>query len=262
VDIKGRTTAASCVSIAGLGGGGNISLILGTTDEVIVMEPSPGVVVVSTPQPTAPTSMPTFRGVTLTDFVCAAGSTAYSTGTASQSGVTVTGASGADFSAVQPGSAIYWAGATAWIANVVDSTHVTVTPSQTVGSGSYTICNGGVQAAKGNLGVADSLWLGNAVVSGLPTFYATGTASLSGSTITGTGTAFTAAIVGAPIFWPAAGAWDFITGYTSATSLSALGISSPVADGPFIIPYAGLGSFSGQLGLQALFFQVWTAVPL
>ena len=71
-------------------------------------------------------------------------------------------------------------------------------------------------------------WYGNA-----PTYYSTGTASQSGTTITGTGTTFTSAMVGMTIVW-ATGETALITSFTSATSLSS-STSQTVADGGYVI---------------------------
>ncbi len=78
----------------------------------------------------ATTATPTFAGVYSTNFECI-GSTLYTTGTASQSGNTVTGAGGASWSAVPIGSVIRWgSGSTGFVVNVVSSTSLTVIPSQ------------------------------------------------------------------------------------------------------------------------------------
>ena len=69
----------------------------------------------------------------------------YTTGTASQSGTTVTG-SGTTWSAQMVGGVIVWAnGVRAFILAFITTTQLTVTPSQTVASGSYTLYYLGVQ---------------------------------------------------------------------------------------------------------------------
>lgn len=71
-------------------------------------------------------------------------------------------------------------------------------------------------------------WFGNA-----PTFYSTGTASQSGTTITGVGTTFTSAMVGMTIVW-ATGETALITAFTSTTVLST-STSQTVASGSYVI---------------------------
>ncbi len=91
--------------------------------------------------------------------------------------------------------------------------------TQTVAGGAYTICENGLSSAQSDAGLGDSLWLTNALLSGQYSTYATGTANLSASTVTGVGTTFIQDHVGGLIYWPSLGTWAFIAAFNSATSL-------------------------------------------
>lgn len=71
-------------------------------------------------------------------------------------------------------------------------------------------------------------WFGTA-----PTYYSTGTAAQSGTTVTGTGTTFTSAMVGMTIVY-STGETALITAYTSATSIT-VDTSQTVADTTYVI---------------------------
>jgi hypothetical protein len=80
-------------------------------------------------------------------------STTYSTGTASQTTTTITG-SGTTFTSAMVGGIIVFANGTqAFITAFVSTTSLTVLPSQSVSSQSFTLYHSGVQMAIGNLGV-------------------------------------------------------------------------------------------------------------
>jgi len=71
-------------------------------------------------------------------------------------------------------------------------------------------------------------WFGTA-----PTYYSTGTAAQSGTTVTGTGTTFTSAMVGMTIVY-STGETALITAYTSATSIT-VDTSQTVTDTTYVI---------------------------
>jgi hypothetical protein len=80
-----------------------------------------------------------------------------------------------------------------------------------------------------------SFW-GNSMFSGTGTVYQTGTASRSGSTITGSGTTFTQAMAGGVLRFSTSGEICFITGFTNATSITS-NISGTVANQAYAIRY-------------------------
>ena len=163
-----------------------------------------------------------------------AGSTTYTTGTVSQAVAIATG-SGTTFTAAMVGGTIVYAtGACAYILDFVDTTHLIVTPAQTVASGAFTIYSVGVQSAKGYLGVTNALaGSGTASLGGTFTYYAAGTASQSGNTITGSSTTWVAGHTGCVINW-ASGSANFINNFVSATSLVGAH-SQTVASGSYVL---------------------------
>ncbi|HSX08275.1 MAG TPA: hypothetical protein VLG11_05260 [Candidatus Saccharimonadales bacterium] len=81
-----------------------------------------------------------------------------------------------------------------------------------------------------------------------PTQYNTGTASQSGTTITGSGTTWTSSMVGDQMTF-ANGTVAFITGFTSTTSLTA-SVSQTVSSQAYTLSYVGLQvSSSGNVGI-------------
>ncbi len=96
-------------------------------------------------------------GTTKPDNVFSVSPVQYNTGTASQSGTTVTG-SGTTFTAAMIGSKIIFAnGTSATITGFTSATSLTVTPSQTVGSQNYRIHRQGFQVTSaGFVGVGTS----------------------------------------------------------------------------------------------------------
>jgi hypothetical protein len=119
----------------------------------------------------------------------------YSRGTASQSGTTLTGSAGAYFNTNMVGGRIVFAsGVQATISAFVSPTNLTVSPSQTVTTQAYRIYYR------------------------TPT-YSVGTASQSGTTITGVGTSFQAYMVGSLIVF-ANGTTANVLSVNSATSLT------------------------------------------
>jgi hypothetical protein len=195
------------------------------------------------------------------DSICV-GSTPYSVGTASQSTVVVTGSGGASFVSAMQGGTIFWPSSNssttpAFIVNVPSSSTLWVHPSQTIPDGPYVICYNGVQSAAADLGVAESLWVRNMVVTGTPTIYSTGNAGQTGTVITGSG--FTQAMVGGVIYWPTLNLESFITGYVSSTQLTAGAtqiVSPPKA---FVLYYGSTQSYGGDLGVQNLVLSGHTA---
>lgn len=82
--------------------------------------------------------------------------------------------------------------------------------------------------------------------------YTTGTAAQSGTTVTGTGTTFSAAMVHGYIYWPSSGNIALITAFGSTTSLT-VDASQSVSNSHFTIyynglnvGYAGISLFQGQ----------------
>lgn len=98
----------------------------------------------------------------------------------------------------------------------------------------------------GNLGVGTNAPQNTLSVS--PTQYNTGTASQSGTTISGSGTTWTSSMVGDQMTF-ANGTVAFITGFTSATSLTA-SVSQTVSSQAYTLSYVGLQvSSSGNVGI-------------
>lgn len=122
--------------------------------------------------------------------------TIYSNGTVSQTGNTVTGVGTIFTPDMVGGTIIFNDNTRATITGFTNSTTLTATPSQSVLSQGFRLFFG--------------------------TIYSVGTAgqAISSFTITGTGTAFTSAMVGGTIVY-ANGASAIITGWTSGTSLTA-----------------------------------------
>jgi hypothetical protein len=143
----------------------------------------------------------------------------YSMGTASQSttAVTGTGTRWDYYGTSLVGMTIQWSnGATATITGYTSSTSLTVTPSQTVAAGSYVI---------------------------ICTPYSAGSAAQNGYAIWGNGTAFTVQMVGTIITW-ASGARAYISGYVSATQLTA-DVPQIVANSSFSISTCGDNAYMG-----------------
>ncbi len=102
-------------------------------------------------------------------------------------------------------------------------------------------------AVSGNVGIGTAVPY-NSLSVGTGTVQYTGTATQSGTTITGSGTTFTPAMVGSRIVF-ANGPTENITGYTNATTLTA-SVSQPEAGSAFTIYYPGFDVTSaGNVGI-------------
>ena len=99
----------------------------------------------------------------------------------------------------------------------------------------------------GGLGDLDGFFLNDKGAGGC-LVYNTGTASQSTTTITGSGTTFTLAMVGGIVVW-ADNTRSFITGYTSGLSLSALP-SQTIGSQSFVIYYGSIQATSGYIGMK------------
>jgi hypothetical protein len=164
----------------------------------------------------------------------------YNVGTVAQSGTVLTG-SGTTFTPAMVGGLLFYSGNAnpVQIVGFINATSLIVDISQTVGSATTYILYYGAFASNGN-GYTSTKYL-NAVASGCGnTYYATGTASQTTTTITGVGTTFTASMVGGIIRWTS-GEVALIVGFTSATVLTTL-LSQTVASGTYVIIYGGSGT--------------------
>jgi hypothetical protein len=148
--------------------------------------------------------------------------TVYLAGTVSQSGTTVTGSGTVFTSAMVGGSIVYDNGLVGYVTAFNSGTSLTVSPSRTVASTGYTVTYGFSQT------------------------YTTGTASQSGATVTGSGTTFTAAMVGGNIIY-ANGIGAYITAYNSGTSLT-VSPSQTISSQGFTINYDGTEILGSQAG--------------
>lgn len=85
--------------------------------------------------------------------------------------------------------------------------------------------------------------------------YHTGTASQTGTTVTGSGTTFPASCVHGYIYWPSSGSLALITARNSATSLT-VDTSQSVSNSSYAIYYAGLNiGYAGISLLQGQFIE-------
>lgn len=135
----------------------------------------------------------------------------------------------------------------AWINN----TELLVYPTQNLAAGTYTLYYGATQDAEGSSTMTNLLRnAGAAAIGGGFSVYNTGNASQSTTTVTGTSTTFTAAMMGGIILWPTASGLNvaYIRNFLTATSLTVTP-SQTVAVGPYVILYGGMQVYQGNVGM-------------
>ncbi len=154
----------------------------------------------------------------------ASAGSSYTVGTASQSGTTVTGSGTTWTSDMVGGIITYSTGSQALITAFTSGTSLTVFPSQTVLSTTYTI----LYSQK----------------------YNTGTISQTTTVATGVGTTFTSDMVGGFIVFQN-GMVSFITAFISATSLTVTP-SQTIPSGSYIIYYGSSQLSNGNLGINGI----------
>ncbi len=204
------------------------------------------------------------------------GQNSYITGTASQSGTTITG-SGTTWTRSMLGARFIWPDGTALvITQVTSATSLVVSASKTQTSTTYQIISSGNNLLGNYWGIPSNCYgdlnLQNdlTVMGGLSTsgndadslgyssLYNTGTVSQSGSTVTGSGTTFTSAMVGGVIlFFGSTLSWRraIITAFNSTTSLTVDTSDTISAGTTYSIRYGNLnikGSYIGVSGLTLL----------
>jgi hypothetical protein len=173
----------------------------------------------------------------------------YSTGTASQSGTTITGV-GTTFTPDMIGSYIlYSGGQAATISGYTSATVLTATSSQTVGSTTFQIYSGSSESTavgrnalyvcNGNRNVGIGYLSGNSMTKSTYTTGTAGTGGVSSTTVTGSGTEWTSLMIGGLILFTG-GAQGTITAVASTTSLT-IGVAITVANGTAYTIYLSNG---------------------
>jgi hypothetical protein len=164
----------------------------------------------------------------------------YNTGTASQSGSTITGV-GTNFTSALLGLNLVFANGTnaGFIVNVLSTTSMTVSTSQIVGVQSYSVYSYSLSNSSSNVSIdtlaAPSLFAAMPINNTL-TF--PGTVSQSANIITGSGTNFTSALLGMHIVYTTGVYGGLITAVSSTTSLT-VNTSQTIASTNYIIQYPG-----------------------
>ena len=182
------TTVAYTDGVVAVGNGAGGAYALATptgTANRITFTTTGGVFQATTPQDTH--TLANFQVATARiSALCGSGYSTYTTGTASQSGTTITG-SGTTFPTGAQGGAFIWTATNAqtFVTAVASGTSLAASTSQTVVSGAFVLCYGGVQTASGDLAVDGRLWVGP-LLSTNTAFQSLGQNVLSGVRNTGT----------------------------------------------------------------------------
>lgn len=146
----------------------------------------------------------------------------YSTGTASQSGTTITGAGGATWTSAMVGMVITFSnGLSAMITSYTDATHLeAANDEQTVASGSYTIDLNDMTPQVASINADGSISAWRIITLDQGQYYMAGTASQSGTAISGASTAWDIDMIGQTLTY-ANNTSDIIKGQVSTTSMIA-----------------------------------------
>ena len=126
------------------------------------------------------------------------GASSYSTGTASQSGTTISGI-GTTFPTNSAPGVLMWPGTSnvIFVTAYTSGTQLTGATSQSVSAAAYVLCYAGVESANGNLGVAGSLYTSvtvNEIVATNGAGVLTGVSMSNGTLIIGNGGSYTVAV--------------------------------------------------------------------